>query len=580
MGLIDRFASRDEESPGADIVALPSAAVTTTATPQPYSADRPLVASAERINLRKKGGVNALLDRPYKEWQRDAWMYYDAIAEIKYAFTLLGAVMSRIRLYPAIILDPDAPPQSTTIIKRREAGQSDDETSEDTLKDMVRPEEITDEVMKYMETLVKDLGSGNGGIPGLQRAYALNMAVAGECYLCQIDGRWTVRSSEEVIIRETDSKPVLRTMRTLSNRVTGSNSDRELPTNTYIGRIWRSHPRYSSEPDSSMLGLLEMCDELLTLQRMIRAIARSKMNAGLLLVDDSVTVSSQPLGETAEEDEESVDMFDQELLQAIVSTVGDESSAFTVSPMVARVSGGESGVDNKIKYVQFNREADRQLVERADRALERILQGIDVPKDIVTGLANVKYSNAVQIDEGLYKSHVEPAELLLVDSLTAIYFRQALKAKFPDLSEDALSKCVIWYDPTEVVTKPDPAHAAEKLYENYEISGDAFRRAFGFADTDAPDEDEVANRLAIEKATLPPEIVSALVKHLLPSVFKEQQQAAVDKSGMPESARQMLYPDESGDTKFGEAIEPPEPSDTPMPAQNPVDMPGGSENPL
>lgn len=560
---MDRLSGNGSEAE-ADIIPL-------HAVPADYSAPRTLVASAEKIDIKKRAGINALMDRPYKEWQRDAWMYYDSIAEIKYAFTLLGAVMSRIRLYPALIIDPDSPPQSTTMIKRRTAGQTGDERAQDIRDDLKPPPEVTDEMMKYMETLVSDLGSGAGGIPGLQRSFALNIAVAGECYLCQIKGRWSIRSTEEVLIRETDSKPVLRTMRTSMNRITGAANDQDLPANTYIGRIWRAHPRYSGEPDSSMLGLLEMCDELLTLQRMIRAVARSKMNAGMVFIPDGITAASQSVVETVEEAEQEADPFEQEFMQALIAPVGDESSAATVVPLLAR---GEADLGDGIKYIKFEREADRHLVERADRALERILQGIDVPKDIITGLANVKYSNAVQIDEGLYKSHVEPAELLLVDSLTTIYLRPAMKKKFPDLSDETLQKMVIWYDPTEVVTKPDPAHAAETLYDKYEISGDAFRRAFGFADTDAPDEDELANRLALEKSTLPPEIVTALVQHLLPSVFKEQQQAAAAASNMPDSAKEMLYgdnetpadPEESAtDGKFGEAPEPQEPADQPIP---------------
>lgn len=560
MGLFDRIAGRTaEESSDAEVIPINPGGAS-------YM-DRGLTASAEKIDIKKKSNIEALKDRPYREWQQDAWMYYDAIAEIKYAFTLLGAVMSRIRIFPALILDPDAPPQSTTIIRRRDAGQTDKERETDKRDELKPPSDVTDEVMRYMERLVKDLGSGAGGIPGMQRAFALNIAIAGECYLCQIDGRWSVRSTEEVQVRAADDMPILRTTRSGINRTSGSTRDRPLPKGTYIGRIWRAHPQYSGEPDSSMLGLLEMCDELLTLQRMIRSVARSKMNAGLVLIDDAVTVSSSSVAETPEDQEQEADPFEQEFMLALSTPVGDESSMSTVVPMIGRVSGGEGGVQNKVHYVKFEREADRHLVERADRALERIMQGIDIPKDIITGLANVKYSNAVQIDEGLYKSHVEPMELLLVDSLTTIYLRPAMKKKFPDLSDETLSQLVIWYDPTEVVTKPDPAHAAEKLYDNFEISGDAFRRAFGFADTDAPDENEVANRLAVGLgAAMPQELAAALIKHLLPSVFKEQRDAAIEESGMPESARRLLDGDQTEDdsTSFAEAPEPDEPSNEPV----------------
>jgi hypothetical protein len=217
----------------------------------------------------------------------------------------------------------------------------------------------------------------------------------------------------------------------------------------------------------------------------------------------------------------------------------DETSAGTVAPFLMR---GPAEDGEKIKYITFDRKTDRELVERLDRALERILQGIDIPKDVVTGLANVKYSNAINIDESLYKAHVEPMALLLVDSLTSIFMIPALKAKFPDLKQESLEKIVVWYDPTEVVTKPDPADAASRLHGVMELSGDALRRAHGFADTDAPDEAEVAARLAKEKAIIPPEIAAELIKFLLPDVFKKAQEANVANSAtpMPDSARQLL----------------------------------------
>lgn len=138
---------------------------------------------------------------------------------------------------------------------------------------------------------------------------------------------------------------------------------------------------------------------------------------------------------------------------------------------------------------------------------------------------------------------------------------------------------MVWYDPTEVVTKPDPAHAAEKLYDSFELSGDAFRRAFGFADTDKPSESEIANRITINKATLPPEIVTALVKHLLPSVFKDAQQANVAGDGkkppMPDSARELLYGDGDGGQQFSEPPEPPDASESePTPASADEPYPG------
>lgn len=894
MGMLDFIAGRD----------LASVTPLKRQEPRPYSTERGIVASAERIDLKKPETTAGVLttNRPWSEWQAEAWEYYDAIGEIKYAFGLLGAVMSRVRIYAAVNIDPDAVPASTVAIRRRRAGQSPEETETDVRDKMVLPDDVTDEVMDYMEQLIRDLSSGRGGMPGLLRSFALNIAVAGETYLTKIDGRWQFRSTEEIRIRDADKVALLRTMRSLVSTSSGVMGERELPEDTYIGRIWRAHPRFSGEPDSSMLGLREMCDELLTLQRMVRALARSKMNAGGVFVPDTITAGGSSAGEEIVDEEAEADAFEQEFNQAMIVPATDETSGGTVAPFLMR---GPAEDGEKIKYITFDRKTDGELVGRLDRALERILQGIDIPKDVVTGLANVKYcvddqtealtregwkkghelsdadevwtinpltklgewqpvlqmnrfdvvdepmhyftsrdhnsmttsghrwvvhekngtlgwrlssdigpgetvplaapaahlpteakysddlvelvawlyteggfsldrrpkikgqgltrrrasiaqsykanplhcdriasvltrlfgpetlvrstseaamkvnqtgrpewrrvwnpdrtdfsefhlneecvqqfeeffepgdkvikreffynltraqlelfvqvsswadgcgknvlgsvfgqkiegrqenfelachllgypvsrrgngdggdtwydcrvktrtkaapitregrgkivsytgtvwcpttangtwfarrgdhtfftgnSNAINIDESLYKAHVEPMALLLVDSLTAIFLIPGLKAKFPNLKDESLEKIVVWYDPTEVVTKPDPADAAARLHDKFAISDDALRRAHGFSDTDAPDQDEIAGRLAKEKALIPPEVATALIKYLLPDVFKKAQEANVASSAtpMPDSARQLLGMDGSPDQVAPDAL--------------------------
>lgn len=515
-----------------------------------YNVNRAMVGSASRIDLNKAADRESIANRPYAEWQTEAWNYYDAIGEIKYAFGLVGSVFSRLRLYPALVIDEDSPPVSVSQFNRRQSVLSEDEKEKDRQQELSLPEGIPLDALETMREYVDALGSGHGGITGLLRTFALNMAVPGECYLINYQNRWSIRSTEEVYINPTDGKPRLRTKRgdsgsnpsVTSPATTSANLDKVVEGKMWVGRIWRPHPRFSEEPDSSMLALREPCDELLTLQRMIRAVARSKMNAGALFVPDSVThagaVPDEPLlsGEEPDgipDDVSDEDAFVTELYNGLVEAVTDESAINTVAPMVMR-GPGEDGAN--IKFIDFGRKSDQSLVERADRALDRVLQGIDVPKDVVTGLSNVKYSNAIQIDDSLYKSHVEPLALLLCDALTMMYLRPAIKNKHPDISEDALRKIVVWYDPTEVVTRVDPAESASTGYDKFALSGDAWRRAHGFSDLDKPGEKELALRIALQNAQVPPELATQLIRFALPSVLGED----VTTKSLPQSAQDLL----------------------------------------
>lgn len=510
---------------------------------KPYNTQRPVQGAAQRIDLKKPNTVISTEEQAFTVWQREAWEYYDAIGEVKYAFQLVGAVMSRLRIAASLVLDEDATPVSIgSFIADREA-QNAEERVEFARKQITPPDSFTDEVLSYARVLVRDLGSGHGGISGLLRDFAVNLSIPGECYLVNYQGRWQIYSTSEIVIRRGDKKVFLRKFRTNSTGVGAGPSqyDEELPPSTFIGRIWRPHPRFTYEPDSSMLALRDPCNELLTLQQMIRGVARSRMNAGILFVPDGLSVAASVLTE----DDDDEDLFEQELYESMTAPISDEAAASAIVPMIVR---GPGELSDQLKHIQFGREADQWLITRADRVLESIMQGIDVPKDLVTGLANVKYSNAVVIDESLYKSHIEPLALLFCDAVTTMYLRPAMKSQFPDLTDEDLMSLCVWYDPSEVVSRPDPANSANDGYDKFVLSGSAWRRAHGFSNTDAPTEAELALRLALEKTTVPPEIATALIKSAVPHIFEEQRQRAREDLPVPfpESAAQLLDGTDNG----------------------------------
>ena len=510
--------------------------------PLPASTPRPLVASGERLNVRNPDDILNMRTRVYTEWQNDAWAYFDAIDEIKYGFGLVSAVMSRIRIYPAFNIDTDGVPISTTNYLRRKIDQSQGEQEKDIAGEMSLPPSITDDVVTYFNDLVSQLFSGQGGQSSLLRAFALNMCVAGECYLINIKDKWEIKSTNEIVVTN-DGKIILRRLRpggsTSVTAAGGQPGDITLPKGTYIGRIWRAHPRYSLEPDSSMLGLREMCDELLTLQRMIRTIARSRMNAGILYIPDGLVAAGSSVDADTATDEEAVDEITSDIYDTVSAPIEDETNSASVFPTI--ITGPPDG-GNQIKHISLARDSDQFLVERCDRTLERILQGLDIPKDIISGMANVKYSNAIQIDESLYKGHIEPLALMLADALTTMYIHPAIRAKFK-LSQKDLDFLRIWYDPTEVTTKSDPIASANTGYDNFAISAATWREANGFSDTDAPSEHELAQRYLFLKAVPQPEQVAVLFKEAFPTVTDSQRAANLQNAPvpMPESAQEMLY---------------------------------------
>jgi len=546
----------------------------TQAKPVAYSTPRTLTAAAAQVRINDKAEFEQFRMRrsaASSAWQAEAWEYYDAIGEIKYAFNLVASVVSRIRMYAAINDDPSEAPSPVS-----------------------RSERVEPRLAAAAERALARLDSAYGGQAGLLRDAALNLSVTGECYLVQMPERpgsgipesWDIRSTDELITDARGNFAVIgRREQAPGGTSAGSalTNATQLRKQSFVGRIWRSHPRYSDEADSSLRGLLDLCAELLLLNRTFRATARSRLNAGALYLPDGLSVAAQgdgefpldsdvdidPAGFTVEEAE---DEFEEQLIDAMTMPIRDEESASAVVPLIIR---GPAELGDAIKQFKFERSFDPALAQRADRVLERILQGLDVPKDIVTGLANVKYSNAIQIDESLYKSHIEPLMLLLVDSLTVVYLRPYLIAN--GFSAEEVGKIVVWFDPSQVSTRNDRAEDANQGFDRFAISYNAWRRAHGFSDADAPEGKEIALRMMMERGQVLPETTEAMLGAIAPEIMsavRDAQQAA-SVAPIPPEVQQAL----EGGQPVPQESAPPAPEPTPpqqqeAPASSPPPPPG------
>jgi hypothetical protein len=487
-----------------------------------YNTPRTLTAAAAQVKVNDKAEFEQFRTRraaASSAWQAEAWEYYDAIGEVKYAFNLVANVVSRIRMYAAVVEDPSEAPAPVS-----------------------KSEKMDDRLAAAAERALKRLDSAYGGQAGLLKDAALNISVTGECYLVQMPARpgsgipesWDIRSTDELITDARGGYAVIgRREQAMGNSTFGNGNGfaQALSSKAFVGRIWRNHPRFSDEADSSLRGLLDLCAELLLLNRTFRATARSRLNAGALYLPDGLSVAAQGDGDfpldsdmdvnpSAFTVEEAEDEFEEQLIDAMTTPIRDEESASAVVPLIIR---GPAELGDAIKQFKFERSFDPALAQRADRVLERILQGLDVPKDVVTGLANVKYSNALQIDEALYKAHIEPLMLLLVDSITVVYLRPYLIAN--GFSPDEVNDIVVWYDPSAVATRNDRAADADAGFDRMAVSFNSWRRAHGFSDADAPDGTEIALRMMMERGQVLPETTEAMLGAIAPDLMNRVREA-------------------------------------------------------
>lgn len=478
-----------------------------------YNAPRPITASAARLDMKNKKEVDAINKRRLADvWQEHAWEYYDLIGEIKYSANLVASITSRVNLYVGFVEDTADVPSD--------------------IKDVDR---LDDAFKQQAEDILYMLESGNGGTAGLLRNAALNLFIAGECWLINEPARFStgepskfqIRSVAEIVTTGRNSQVAIK-----PRRDSKPADFIALPTNGFASRIWRNHGRYSDEADSSIRGILDICDQLLILDRAATAAAKSRMNAGILFVPDglsNVTQSDGDLGvpgEMADLSDDIQESFEEELIAGLVTPVEDITSMASLVPTVIR---GPEDLGEKIRHIPLERSVDPQLAGRSEKLLDRILSGLDIPKDVAAGMSNVKYSNAIIIEEQLYKAHIEPLILLITDSLTIGFLRPALRAQ--GWPENLVNRAVVWYDPSAISAKPSKAEAATTLYNMKVIGAEAVLRAHGFTPADAPSDMERAQRMAEERAM----ISDAMSETLLSSIIPEELKTAARETALANS---------------------------------------------
>jgi hypothetical protein len=116
---------------------------------------------------------------------------------------------------------------------------------------------------------------------------------------------------------------------------------------------------------------------------------------------------------------------------------------------------------------------------------------------------------AWQVAEEAITLHIEPLTETVAHALTIGFLHAAMIAEGFDPSE-----AVVWYDTTDLRTRPDKSGNAIEAYDRNELSGDALLRELGLSVEDAPDEQEKRERILLGMArgvpVLAPEILGEL----------------------------------------------------------------------
>lgn len=394
-------------------------------------------------------------DPEYTSEQDQLWDYYQRLEEFSAAVNWKANAISRVRLIAAEFMPGGDEPIPIT---------------EGPIADMVA-----------------EFAGGIGGQSQILGETAIHLNVPGEGWLCGVEDifgerTWRVYSADELRIREGTYQIKMGE---------GVRAWESLPEDTLVVRFWRPHPRWGWRATSRAAYALGAMKELDLINRRIIAETISRMAAnGVILYDrGKLSFPDLPTPVSAE----SVDPFAQLLVDVGSKGVADPTSAQATIKIPIGADLGDSGIkiSDLIHVIDLSNPFSERMLDQRRAAVTRLATALDIPAEQLTGLGNMNHWGAAQIEESGIKVHITPDMEMICHAFTEGFLYPTLEAEGRALVGPRGGKPVIWYDPSEIVMRPDRSKEALEAYDRGELSGPALLRELGFSETDQPDDTEL-----------------------------------------------------------------------------------------
>lgn len=410
-----------------------------------------------------------------QSWQSLAWGYRDMIGELRFALRFRANAISKAKFFIAE-LNPDSEDDEPIPASLR----SDED--EEKAKRVTLPDKLLADAEEELRRLPLADGYGFLGV------WSENFDVAGECYLHGYRDRYT--GAETWKIRSIDDVDISGNTVTVKNELGQPrpiNLDPDSENAESLYRLWVPHPRKGHLADSALNAAMDVLEDITLTGREIRAAARSRIASnGVWMIPDGMVRVKNTKDETDQPEDHST-RFIQDLGAAMLAPISNEGDAGAVVPLI--LTGNREDIEVASKsFIRFDREDSSTLLLKLEKALGRLAASIDIPPEVLSGMAEVNHWTAWQIDAATFKQHLEPGLRMMVDSLTAAMIRPALIARGhpPEL----VARVRVWYSAGAITENPNRRQDALDARDRFSISDKAFRDALGFGDEDAPSPEE------------------------------------------------------------------------------------------
>lgn len=407
------------------------------------------------------------VSRGARGWQDEGWRFYDLIGEYRYACDWVGNILSKATLFLTYGGKP-----------------------------------VTGEVAGV--DYVYSLFGGPQAQGQMLRETGVHLTVAGELFIVGITAagveQWMVVAATELTAR--------------GGRYYVSGKEIKSDGEPFIARIWRPHPRKYTDATSPSRAVLPILAELDALTRRIFAEIDSRLaGAGVFFVPSEMTMpttqadadqGAAPTGNLAA-------AFQTQLTDAMVTAIADREDASAMVPIVVTAPGEHIG---NARHITFWSPLDEKSIELRTEAIRRLALGLDMPPEVLTGIADVNHWTAWAVEEGAIKAHAEPLLALICSSLTEAYLQPLLVQD--GMADEEAEKYAIAADTSLMRLRPNRSKEALELYDRMQLDGAALRRENGFDEADSPDDDELKSLFIrkVASGSTTPELVAAALRAL------------------------------------------------------------------
>jgi hypothetical protein len=402
------------------------------------------------------------------DWQNRAWNWYDNIGEFHYAVNWVGNTLSRARL-----------------------------------KVVKNGAEVTS---GPAYDLLQQFFGGRDGQTEMLRQSGIHFTVAGDCYYVGEPGK---------VEGDPDKWRVIAAIEMTGNGSLGYKAEkRDIPSNALVIRNWKKHPRKSEESDCPTRAVLPVLSQLYGLTQHVAAQLDSRLaGAGILTIPSEMTLGVGPSNPPATADENSTtgpasgaDSLMETLRLAMVTAIGNREDASALVPIIVQAPGEHL---DKINHITFFTALDQAAEEMRKETVGRLGLGMDMPPEILQGVADMNHWSSWQVEEAAIKAHTEPLLDVITEGITTNYLRPGLLG----LGIEDIMEFSIVADTTEMRLRPNRSKEAQELREQGILSEKAVVRENGFDEDDIMTDEEKAQfyleKTAIGSAT-PAMMIDAL----------------------------------------------------------------------